>query len=321
MGMAFFNKTNFMPLKFNGVELPREYYLTKVNANMPRGKNKRVTFTLLNVQPYKVIGENGTNFIKGGEVSIPSYDTTVVELDKGPEEGILQYYETNRKIPGRSGVTEIMEPNYIHIQKHTITVDAKKNETLFFYLLSHSEFEDNCQGTGKVPLFKMEKPLEANKKSMSTIDTEIEALTKLKGLKDSNKPQLRALYESYGFSDWEEKVGKSVQTHDKDWDGIYVPLFERAKKNPQAILDKMNDAGLDLNAKVMQCLNLGIIKKEANVIMWGDQVKGDIKKRKITNIPTGKGEDWVEWFCSNFLRSATDVAAELTTELSLATIS
>lgn len=310
-----------MGLKFNGQEVSAKVYKSKIEDNMPRGKNKRVTFVLCNARPYMRLSEMGPSNVIGGEYSLPMFDTVTLDLGdgNGPTEGLLQYYKSAQKKAFPNGViSEVMEPYYNHFLKHVIHVDPVKNPTLFFFMLVHSENEDNTGKTGKPPVFRMVRPSEANKKSVVDIDLKIEALTKLKEIKNSNKKQLRAFYEATGtrqapHNDWDEKVG--IEIKDKEWDDILAPLYAMCESDPKKALELMNDAALDIAAKVQNAIEKGVIKADGNSIFWGDHIKTDLKKRKIANIPKGKGDVWQEWFANTFLRSEVELVEELNTEL------
>lgn len=306
-----------MPLKFNGKELSKDSYIEKVRNEMPKGKDKRVTFVLCNARPFQVRDDKGNQSQRiAGETSVHTFDTVTLELrgenGKFNEEGVLQYYETSTRRPSAHGMVESMEPSFVNFAGHKLSFDAEKNSSLFYFLLANSANEENSGKYGKVPVFKLVKPADSAKKSVSSIDLEFDAIAKVKELRKSNKKQLRALYEASGFNDFEEKLDS------EDWDSILAPMYALCKTNPVKALEMMNDAGLDISAKVVNALAAGIIKQDGDAVYWGDHIKVELKKRKITNIPKGKGSAWQEWFTNNYLRTEVEIVEELNTELILA---
>jgi hypothetical protein len=304
-------------LKFNGEELQPEQYMPKVRENLPRGKDKTVTFSIVNARPYRRLSDRGITYQLGGEESIYAFDSVNIEIktDTGvrPQEGVLQYYKTANKRQVGNSFQEILEPTYLHFIKHSITFDASKDPSLFYYLLVHSEMQENVGTTGKVAKFKFMRPAESARKTVADIDLEIEALNSLKGLRQSNKKQLRNFYETIGGQDWEEKTGPKAT--EEDWSEIMAPLYDFCKKSPAKALEYMNDAALEIGAKVQKAVSSGLIKVEGDTIYWGDQVPGDPKTKKIARIPKGKVDSWQEWFGANYLRSEPSVMSEINSAL------
>lgn len=298
-----------MPILWNDQVLENSVVEKLVEKYMPKGKSKIVTFTRMNAQPFRALGKGKTLQKMGGENQLPSFNRTVLP-DLG--EGVLRYYKTVQDIANRGGMGYRKEfsPNFITFFAHNLTFDASKDKALFLFCLYHSKNELS-EAAGEVPEFRFARPSELSKKTVQNIELEAEAISKVRELKDKNKKQLRAFYESLGYTDFAEKSELG------EWNDIMARLYEFCKNAPQDALDKMNDAALDIVSKVVQALEHGIIKRDGKTIFWGDQVKAEVKKRKITDIPRGKESNWQDWFATNFLRSEVDVAQELDTELKL----
>lgn len=309
-----------MPLLFNGQILDTENFKDFVSARLPKTKNKFVTFAIENARPSEWINERGIRVQKmTAEYSILTFDTVTINIKgKGDVTGVLQYYETNQRVARGGTIIDNYEPNYVHFPKCVLKFDASKNEALYFYLLVHSKNKDNNEKYGNVPEFHQVKPTEIAKKTVADIDSEIDALNRLKELK-ANQKQLRAFYETLGHTDWEEHVGGA----NKDWDTVMAPMYEYCRLKPKDALEKMNSAGLELGSKVVRAFNAGLLKQDGTAIFWGDGFREDLKpnKRKITNIPKGRTHDYMEWFINNFLRSEVDVMQEINTELALHEVS
>lgn len=291
--------------------------MPKVRENLPRGKDKTVSFAIVNARPYRRMSDKGIQYQLGGEESIYAFDSVNIEIktETGvrPQEGVLQYYRTANKRQVGASFHEMLEPTYLHFLKHTLSFDASKDPSLFYYLLVHSEAQENVGATGKVAKFKFLKPAEGARKTVASIDLEIDALNTLKSLRESNKKQLRNLYETTGGQDWDEKTGPKAT--DADWDEIMAPMYEFCRKNPAKALEYMNDAALEIGAKVQKAVTAGLIKVQGDMIYWGDQVEGDPKTKKIARIPKGKVETWQEWFTASFLRSEPGVMSEINSAL------
>lgn len=305
-----------MPLKFNGEILTPDNYRHVVKANMPKTKSKQVTFVIKNARPFESRSDKGEVQKKmTAEQSILAHDTVKIELkDVGKITGVLQYYKTSRLIPKVGGAVEQMEPYYLHFSQNAMTFDASKDEDLFFFLLVNSKNSDNSEEYGVVPEFELVRPAEVAKVTVADMDLEISALTKLRELKDSNKKQLRAFYESLGKVDWDEHI----TANDKDWDTVLAPMYSFCKKDPKEALRMMADAGLELASKVVGALNKGIIKLDGNKIIWGDGFRNDItdlKKRTITTVPKGRQHEWQEWLINDFLRSEIQIVEGINDEL------
>lgn len=296
-----------MPILWNDKILTQEEISKHIDAHIPQGKNKLVTFTYLNAQPFRAIGKGKTLQKMGSEKQLPAFNRTIIE---GLGEGVMRYYSTVSDVPSKhGGYTKNFEPNYITFYAHNRVFDCKTNPALFFFLVFHSRNIANADRTGEVPEFQFIKPTEVSKNKVASIKVKSEAFAKLEELKAKNKGQLRAFYESLGNTDYEDKVDT------KDWDGIMAPLYELCEQDPKRALDKMNDAGLDIISKVVIAAEKKIIYQDGKSIYWGNDFKTDLKKRKITDIPKGKSGEWMEWFATNFLRSEVDVAQEIHTEL------
>jgi hypothetical protein len=308
-----------MPLKFNGKDLTASDYSEVVRQNMPKGKNKLVTFVLNNARPFQVRDDKGNQSQRiSGETSIHAFDTvrTYLKEHGGEVEGVLQYYATSTKrATGRGDVIDNMEPAFLHFTDHKMTFDAEKNPTLFYFMLTHSTNVENSGKYGKVPEFKLVRPAEGAKKSVASIDLEFEAISKVKELQKNNKKQLRAFYEALGGNDFDDKKDAG------DWESILEPLYAKCKSDPKKALEMMDDAGLNIAAKVVKALALGIIKQDGGNIVWGDHIQPEMKKRKITGIPKMRATDWQEWFTNDFLRSEVEVVEVLNIELNVVELS
>jgi len=295
-----------MPLKLNNEEFTE--YMAFVKDKMPRGKDKVVTFCLSNVEPYQVMGKFGMMSKIAGEHSIRTSDTVVINNI----EGVLTYYNKSVKQPGRRGVEERLDPDFLHFINHKLQVNTATDPALFYYLLKHSENAENAINQGKTPLFHQMKPEAAAQKTVSEKALEVKAINKIDELKEKNKKQLRYLYEAYGHSNWEDLI-TSRKEHEQDWESVLSPLYIAASANPKKMLDTISDAALDVAAKVTQALANGILKYEAGKFIWGREGH---KKPNICTVPAGKtdNDDAVEWFVG-YLRGNGNVANELSEEL------
>lgn len=295
-----------MPITWNDEVLKQEQIDKLVNDYLPKTKSKIVTFSRMNAQPFRAIGKGKMLQKMGGEHQIPaSCRTTLPDLG----DGIIRYYKSFSDIRRGGNSYKEYTPNFVTFFSHSIAFDASKDKALFLFLLYNSKSDFNSGRTGEVPEFRFVQPTEASKKTVAMVQLENKAISKVIQLQETNKKQIRAFYESLGFTDYKEKEEL------KQWDDILAPIFDHCKKNPEDALAKMDDAALELVSKVVQAHELGVIRVEADAIYWGDGIKQDIKKRKITNIPKGKGTDWADWFAFSYLRSESDVASELTVEL------
>ena len=299
-----------MPLKVNGQDFKEiEKFIAQY---MPQGKNKSVTFVLCNAQPYQVLGSKGMMSKIGGEYSIPTSDTVMID----GRECILQYYKTSKKAMGKHGVEEMLEPSYIHLMKHKLIFDAGKNQSLFYFMLKNSKNEANAINTGEVPVFRFLQPAESAVKTVKNKSLEVRAINEIDKLRETNKKHLKALYEAAGYSDFDDLVGRDIT--DKDWDSVLAPLYKLAEVNPQKMMDMINDASLDIAAKVTQALTQGVIKYEGNKFIWEDDVNVSEKKRTICSVPAGKqdNESAAEWF-GEWLKSEGSVIGEITVQLAI----
>lgn len=302
-----------MPLRFNNTELTPDEINKIVKDFMPKSKDKRVTFQRLNARPFQVMGARGMKFKAGSEKSIMSFCTAHLE-SKG--EGILQYYKTSSKQPGRGGVVnENLEPRLVTFKRHIRIVDAEKDKALFAYMLCHSENEKSAAWSTIKPTFKLVRPAEDAKRKVANIDLKIEALQMIKNLKESNKQKLRQLYEAKGFTDWDIHVPTNHQG--ADWDTILQPLYAIAESEPQSILSAIEDTALDVAAKVSVALDNGILKYEAGKFFMKGE--GDVFK-ELVKVPTGKTEDETarNWFVNYLKGKGSDALDELNIELETA---
>lgn len=305
-----------MPLRFNNTELTQDEIAKIVKDFMPRGKDKKVTFQRLNARPFQVMGSKGMKFKGGSEKSIMAFCTANLP---GKGEGILQYYKTMSKQPGRGGVVnENLEPRLITFKRHILLLDAGKDQALFAYMLCHSENESSKAWSTVKPTFRLVRPSEDAKRKVASIDLKIAALQKIKNLQETNKQVLRQLYEAKGYTDWETHVPANHQG--ADWDTILQPLYALAESEPQSILDAIADTALDVAAKVSVALENGILKYEAGKFLLRGE--GD-KYTEVAKVPAGKKDDEAakNWFVSYLKGSGSDVMDELNIELETAKLS
>lgn len=299
-----------MPILWNDRVLTGEEISKSIEIHIPEGRNKLVTFSFLNAQPFRAMGRAKMLQKMGSEKQIPAFNRTTIDTLGGS--GIMRYYESVNDVPARNGgFTKNYNPNFITFYAHNRTFDCKQNPDLFFFLLFHSKNVMNEKKSGEVPEFQFVKSTDATKATVTSLRLKATAFAKLEEIKEKNKGQLRAFYETLGHTDYDDKK------ETKDWDGILAPLYQFCEKDPQAALEKMNDAGLDIISKVVQAAEAQIIKQDGKSVYWGDHIKVELKKRKITDIPKGKASNWMEWFATNFLRSEVDVAQDIHTELEM----
>ncbi len=335
-----------MPLRFMGVELTKqevlEMYLpaikdengnetfgrVKVRDLVPRGKNKTVIFQWLNYQPYQVLGKKGMQtppMSKGGERSIVAFDTVTLENWKDKSgatyeniEGVLQYYETAQKFPnGR----EAMAPDRVYFLRGATAMDAEKDWAKFFFFLVHSRNVRSSAWSRKKPDFKLVEVKDVKKKQTAAVSLYVKAI---QAIDDSvRSPKLfKNLYEACNFTDWDMYVSAN---HKPDYESLKAPLYALAQQNPQGMLDKINDASLDISAKVTQALEAKVLKYEAGKWFWGDNTKtgqtmANANDKLIANTPKGKtanmeiAKAWfVEW-----LKGEPETMSELNVEMDLA---
>ncbi len=335
-----------MPLRFMGVELTKQevlemylpaikddkgnetYARVQVKDLVPRGKTKTVIFQWMNYQPYQVLGKKGMQtppINKGGERSILAFDTVTLEnwKDKAGHtfenvEGVLQYYETAQKLPnGR----EMINPDRVYFVRGATAMDAEKDWAKFFFFLVHSRNIRSSAWSRKKPDFKLVEVKDTKKKQTAAVSLYVKAI---QAIDDTTKsPKLfRNLYEACNFTDYEMYVGKNYKP---DYEALKAPLYDLAQRNPPDILDKINDASLDVSAKVTQALEGKILKYEGGKWYWGDQTATgkamqNANDKLIANTPKGKtanmeiAKAWfVEW-----LKGEPETMTELNVEMELA---
>ena len=124
-----------MPILWNDKILTENEISEKIDRFIPEGKNKLVTFTYLNAQPFRAIGRGKTLQKMGSEKQLPAFNRTIVD---GLGDGVMRYYSTVTDIASKNGgFNKNYEPNYITFFAHNRTFDCKQNPSLFFFLLFH----------------------------------------------------------------------------------------------------------------------------------------------------------------------------------------
>jgi hypothetical protein len=309
-----------MPLLFNGK--PLTGYEEQVNHLVPRGKDKEVTFKLLNAEPYRVLGQYGFKYKAGGEKAILAFDTVTLSEYKDEHgkthkdvTGVLQYYVSNQKVPGRNGIAENLEPKYVVFERHVKRVNTQTQKDLLFFLMKHSENKDSNKWSGKVPKFELVPQGAGHASKVANTNAKLTALNKLAELMENQPSRLRLVYEACGHSDWDIHMPKDSRL-EKDKDSILGPLYTIAENDPAKILALINDTDLDIHAKITVALEAKVITYAAGTFSWGEQVKAEPNKRQIVKAPKGKQDDDVAraWF-ADWLKGEGAVMEEICVEL------
>ena len=274
-----------MPLLFEGK--PFSEYLHLLKEATPKGKNKLVTFTLMNRAPVKRITETGGTTLSSGGVCPIS--TSCIAKINGVK-GTLTYYESSGKAQGKFGLEDNYEPKYIHFRSDEMMIDAEKQPEKLVYMLLNRYNKSNANTMDVTPLYEMLDVTDGKAKTVSAGELKFKALSLIEEAKEKNKAKIRAIYEILGGRDFIE-LRKA-----KDWDSIYAPIYALADSDPKRLIEYMDSASLDVGAQVRAAIEAEVLKEDTQGFYWGSNNK------KIWSIPAGKGEEGFELFV-DFLRN------------------
>ena len=295
-----------MNLLFNGQKLDNGDIDRIIERHKPKTKNKIVSFRFTNLQPFRVMTENGWKQIYGGEKQFKTTcTTTITTKEKGEQTGVLQYYQTENGIERKGVVSYDRRPHFVTFVGGVIGFDYSKDKALFAYLLSHPECTLNSDRTNVVPTFEYLEPLSASRGEAEKYSLKIQAYNILATLKDKNQPMLKAIYELGGGQEFDElrKLG--------EWDVIMAFVYRLADTDASKIIEQSKDLSLTIASKVHQALEEGVITYGDATYFWG----GDTPK-KIVQVPTGYTDNHIEWF-AGWIKSADKgaVSKELNSRL------
>lgn len=281
-----------MPIKLDGQDWKGYEDYTPLNAIIPKGRDKRVTFAWINQQPYHVITDHGPKAKVGGEVSIKATCSTRIPINGQMQDVVLTYYKSSDVNFVNGNRVETLKPDRISFPKKKITVDAVRERDLLFFLYMHSASENADVQSNTPPKFRVVKTKNESAPKVQNTNERVKALQAIADLKDKNKAKLRQLYESCGFTDWDDLAGKGISEADKDYDTILARLYERAERKPKEILEKIEDALLNVAAKVTIALSNKVIEYKAGAFVWGENCGNEaIQGANIRKIPKSHQEN------------------------------
>lgn len=276
-----------MPLLFNGKPLEKKNYESLIDGKVPKGKDKTVTFVLCNAQPLLRFTERGERtYEKGGTRPLA---TSCIARIEGMD-GELRYYESKNQVQGKNGIEDNYEPKYVDFIAHEMIINAETNESLFHFMLLHSENENNCEKFGKMPAYKMVDISAPMKRSVSLRDERLKAYDMVREAFEKNKPKIKALYQNLGKTDYVDLMEA------KDYEAIKSPIYDLCESNPSKVIEMLNSASLDVGAVVTQAIERGVIKESSTSFDWTKT------GRKIWSIPQGRNSDGFDLFV-NFLKN------------------
>jgi len=291
-----------MPLLFNDKPLTDDEIRTIIGDRMPHGKDKKVTFTLLNHKTMMRLTEKGERMLSDGGTR--ALTTSTIATINGMQ-GVLTYYETKTQVQVTGGgIAYEYMPKYFHFKKGVIDFDADKNVPKFAFLLAAKQFDKNAESHGAIPIYRLVDTSAHSKKKVSEADLMLKAYDLVREAYGKNKAKLRALYEYTGATNYNELKAAN------DFDSILAPLYNLAQTNPKKLIELMESAALDTGAKVTQAIETGILKSDAQGFYW---VNGG---KKIWACPQGRGHDALDLFV-DYLRNQdkSGVLGQLTKEL------
>lgn len=272
-------------------------------AYVPQGKNKNVTFTLVNAPMMVRFTEKGERVLKLGGTK-PMSTSQLAKING--VEGVLTYYTSKNYVQGKSGQEINYEPKYIYFRAGEMNVNAGVDLPLLGLMVKCKYKEDNAKEAGVVPVYRMMDISAVSTKKVSGINDKLRAYDLVRDALAKNKPKLRALYQNLGYTNFNELKAANA------WDNILDPIYSICESNPARIIKLMEDASLDTGAKITQALELGILKADTQGYYW---TKGG---KKIWAIPAGKADDGFDMFVT-WLRheDKSGVLATVTKELEI----
>lgn len=293
-----------MPLTFNDKLVTDDQINTYIREKLPRNKDAIATFVLCNARPMERITEKGERVLfKGGTRAIQM--SCIATIDG--MQGQLVYWKTKGHIQVKGGgVIDNYEPKYQHFRNHEMNFNPHNDKPLFAFMLMNSRFKDNADKIGGVPEYQLVDTSVASTKKVSGTNAKLEAYDLVREAFDKNKAKIRSLYQSLGKTNFQEL--RAAQ----DWDSILEPIYSMCESNPKKIVELLKSAALEVGAKVMQAIESGVLKQDAQGFYWATGGK------KIWTIPQGKGEEAFDLFV-NFIRNEdkSGVIAQITKELDI----
>ncbi len=296
-----------MPLLFNDKPLGDKEILDVVSQKLPAGKNKMVTFTLINAPVMVRFTDKGEKLIRPGGTK-PMSTSTLAKING--VEGVLTYYTSKNFIQVKGGAQEAnYEPKYKYFRAGEMNFNAEQDKPLFAFMLLDKRAEPNALEAGVTPVYRLMDTGAVSTKRMSGVNDKLKAYDLVREAFAKNKPKLRSLYQALGKTDYNDL--KATQS----WDSILDPIYAMCESNPKKIISLLESAALDTGAKVTQAVELNILKSDTQGYYW---VKGG---KKIWAIPAGKADEGLDLFV-NFLRNEdkSGALAQVTKELELAEI-
>lgn len=289
-----------MPIKIDGKDWKDYEKQPYLQALIPRGKDKRVTFAFINDQPYNVITDHGIKAKYGGETSIATTCTTRVPINGVMQTVVVTYYKNANKRIVNGSVVEELAPDRIAFPKKRRIVDAVTELDLLFYLFVNNKCENPDAQNNTPPKFRVIKSKDTAAPRVKSVNERVKAVQAVNDLKERSTYKLRQLYQFCGFTDWDDLVGSRLAESERDWDTVMDRLYLRAERRPAEILAAIDDALLDVASKVTMALAHKVIEYSEGKFAWGENCGNDELKgvliRKVPKSHQVTGEAANAWF-------------------------